>query len=313
MIIEKKSPKLSVIIATYNRADILKSAVDSILNQSFQDFELILIDDASEDDTQKVLDELREKDKRIRFFSNDKNLGNGPTRNIGLNASRGEYIAMLGDDDISLPNRLEVQQKYLNDHPDVNLVFSTYFKADNNLSILGVEPKNIINGEFPDKPPQIFRQLYLDRCDIVDSSCMFRRKILKHVGGYGTTSTGTDRTFFLKIAAKGYQIKAIQEPLIIVRSSSNYHQHLQANRSMVYENRVKVVRATKAWLKDNSITEFDHLHAKALSNALTRQARSIGGIKGFFLCSKALLIQPGNKNTQKTYKWFLEKLKNKII
>jgi hypothetical protein len=219
---------------------------------------------------------------------------------------------MLGDDDVSLPERLEIQAKYLDENPEISLIFSTYFKADNNLSILNVEPKNVINGGFPEEPADIFSQLYLERCDIVDSACMFRREILKDVGGYGTTSTGTDRAFFLKVAAKGFKITPILQPLVVVRSSNDYKNHLQAKRRVVLENRVKVVKATKAWLGENNIHKFDSLHSKALSNALARYARSVGGFRGFWISIRAFLIQPKNNNAQRNLKAYFSKMIEKI-
>ena len=273
---------------------------------------MVIINDGSTDNTQQVLVELEKKDSRIKIFANEKNLGNGRTRNIALEIAAGEYIAMLGDDDVSLPERLEIQSKYLDENPEVSLIFSTYFKADNNLSILDVEPKDVINGGFPEDPSEIFRQLYLDRCDIVDSACMFRREILKEVDGYGTTSTGTDRAFFLKVAAKGFKIRPILQPLIVVRSSGNYKKHLQAKRKLVYKNKVKVVRITKAWLSEKNISQFDHLHSIALSNALARYARSVGGIRGLFITLQAILTDPKNKFAQETFVWFFEKIKKKF-
>lgn len=309
---QTKLPKISVIIATHNRAHLLVSSVESILNQTLQDFELILINDGSTDNTQEVLFELAKRDKRIKAYSNEKNIGNGKTRNKALEIAAGEYIAMLGDDDVSLPERLEIQAKYLDENPTVSLMFSTFYKADNNLSILDVEPKNVIDGGFPEDPADIFTQLYLDRCDIVDSSCMFRRGILKDVGGYGTTSTGTDRAFFLKVAAKGFKIRPILQPLVVVRSSNDYKNHLQAKRRVVLENRVKVVKGTRAWLGENNIHKFDGLHSKALSNALARYARSVGGLRGLWISIRAFLTLPKNSIARRNLKAYLSKMIKKF-
>lgn len=111
---------VSVLMPTYNvPLPFLKEAVDSILNQTFRDFEFIIIDDGS---TNGVWDYLSSvKDERIRLFRNEKNLGVTKSLNIGLKLVRGKYIARMDSDDRSLPARLERQYSYMERHPDVVL------------------------------------------------------------------------------------------------------------------------------------------------------------------------------------------------
>jgi glycosyltransferase involved in cell wall biosynthesis len=108
-------PKVSVIIPTHNRSAFLRSAIISVLNQTFQDFEIIIIDDASKDDTRKVITSFNEA--RIRGIHNQASKGAAGSRNIGVTNAQGEYIAFLDDDDEWLPAKLERQARLLDDSP----------------------------------------------------------------------------------------------------------------------------------------------------------------------------------------------------
>src|ERR1700737_4457090 len=114
-------PKVSVIIPTYNRAELLRSAIISVLTQIFQDFEVIVVDDASRDNTQNVVHSFN--DRRIRYIRNGMNKGDAVARNVGITNSSCEYIAFLDDDDEWLPEKLEKQINLLeNSSPNVGVV-----------------------------------------------------------------------------------------------------------------------------------------------------------------------------------------------
>jgi len=95
------SPLISVIIATHNREELLPQAVQSILDQTLQDFEIIIVDDCSSDNTPNVIRALEEKDDRIRAIRSNQNIGPGAARNLGMASAKGDYIAIMDDDDLS--------------------------------------------------------------------------------------------------------------------------------------------------------------------------------------------------------------------
>lgn len=101
-----KTPYFSIVIPTYNRAHSILKGIKSILSQSFQDFEIIIIDDASKDNTEEVVQEI--KDKRVRYFRNEDNLERCHSRNKGIELATGKYICFLDSDDYHLPNHLEI-------------------------------------------------------------------------------------------------------------------------------------------------------------------------------------------------------------
>ncbi|MFC7193467.1 glycosyltransferase family 2 protein [Halosimplex aquaticum] len=101
------SPQVSVIIPTYNRATLVKRAIQSVLNQTFKDFELIIVDDASDDETPEVIDSIN--DARLEYIRHDLNRHGGAARNTGIKYASGKYIAFLDDDDEWYPTKLERQ------------------------------------------------------------------------------------------------------------------------------------------------------------------------------------------------------------
>src|SRR5574344_2461092 len=110
---------ISIIICTYNRADLLPKAIASVLSQSYQDFELIIIDDASTDNTKDVIP----NDDRIKYYKNEVNLGISKSRNLGVSLSCGQYIAMLDSDDYWLDNnKLQKQLEVINQDSKIGLV-----------------------------------------------------------------------------------------------------------------------------------------------------------------------------------------------
>lgn len=113
------SPQISVLIPVYNSAPYLKKTIQSVLAQTLTDFELILLNDASSDNSEEII--LTFTDPRIRYYKNENNLGISLSRNKLLDLAQGKYIAILDNDDICLANRLEIQAKYMDEHPDVSI------------------------------------------------------------------------------------------------------------------------------------------------------------------------------------------------
>ena len=114
---EAVQPKISVVMPAYNAENYIREAIDSILAQTFRDFEFLIIDDGSTDHTVEIIRSY--SDSRIRLYQNERNMGVAATLNRGLDLARGEYIARMDADDISLPERFAKQAAYMDAHPDV--------------------------------------------------------------------------------------------------------------------------------------------------------------------------------------------------
>lgn len=114
------NPLVSILMPAYKTASYLREAVDSMLAQTFKDFELIVLNDCSPDDTEEILDTY--DDPRIVRYKGEKNVGLSNVLNVGLEMARGKYIARMDSDDISLPKRLQIQVDFLESHPNIDLV-----------------------------------------------------------------------------------------------------------------------------------------------------------------------------------------------
>ena len=113
---------ISVILSTYNDEQTIFYSIKSILNQSYNDFELININDCSNDKTKEVIQTF--DDSRIIYLENKKNIGRSSSRNKGIMKAKGDFIAIIDGDDIAAPNRLEIQQDYLMKNPKIDFVAS---------------------------------------------------------------------------------------------------------------------------------------------------------------------------------------------
>lgn len=171
-------PVVSVILPVYNGERFLKEAVDSILVQTFTDFELIIVDDCSMDSTSLILTEYATRDTRIRVMRQSRNMGIVEALNTGSHAATGQYIARMDVDDISLPERFERQVEYLNSHPDVGVLGTGVQLID----VLG-KKQTIVT--LPPDYIQIYWSLFF--CNpIVHPTVMMRRDLFLRARGYRT-------------------------------------------------------------------------------------------------------------------------------
>lgn len=116
------APRISVVLPAYNAEEFIAEAIESILNQTFTDFELIILNDGSTDRTPEIIQKYAKMDKRIVFVNNPENRGLIAVLNQGLDMARGEFVARMDADDISLPTRFEKQVAYMDSHPDVGVL-----------------------------------------------------------------------------------------------------------------------------------------------------------------------------------------------
>lgn len=152
-------------MTVYNTKEYLREAVDSILHQTFDDFELIIIDDASNDGSAQILDDY--KDKRVKVVHNSVNIGAAGSSNIGLKMASGKYIARIDSDDISLPNRLEKQYQYMEEKPEL-AVLGSWTKVFGDQNCIWIYPSS--NEEI--------RSSFLFNPCLVHSTIMMRKSVL---------------------------------------------------------------------------------------------------------------------------------------
>jgi len=160
-------PKVSVVMPAYNAEKYIEEAIDSILNQTFSDFEFIIINDGSTDQTEKII--VSYIDSRIIYLKNEKNSGIVVTLNKGLAVAKGEYIARMDSDDISLPERFEKQVQYMDEYPNVGVLGT-------GITIFGenIPDQNRI---FTTNDDQLKAELIFSSC-IAHPTAMIRRSVL---------------------------------------------------------------------------------------------------------------------------------------
>ncbi len=170
------TPKVSVILPVYNANRYLRRAIESILDQSYQNLEVIIIDDGSTDDSFKIIKHYADNDQRIIAITRD-NLGLTHTLNEGLSIAEGIYVARMDSDDIAYSNRIEKQVRYLQKHPKVKLVGSSYLMI-NEHSL----PIDYVNT--PTNHDTITSMLLDGSCPISHPTVLFCREAIHAVGAY---------------------------------------------------------------------------------------------------------------------------------
>lgn len=200
-------------MSVYNCADTLKEAIDSILNQTYTDWELIICNDASTDSTLKIAQDYEQKYSNIFVFSNEKNLKLALSLNRCLNFSSGEYIARHDGDDISEPNRLEEQVAFLDNNKEFAFVSSVmiYFNE------LGVSGKSKLV-EYPTKLD------FIKSTPFCHAPVMMRKAVLNEIGNYTYNkrlNRGQDYYLWYKFYKNGYKGANILKPLYRMRNDIN--------------------------------------------------------------------------------------------
>jgi len=204
------TPLVTVLLPVHNGSAHLRESVDTVLDQSLGDFELLVIDDASTDETPAILASY--DDARLRVLVNDRNLGLTPTLNRGIREARGTYIARQDADDLSDPGRLSAQASYLEAHPEVGLLGCSYRRIDEAGRSLGLRP-------VPTDAVAIrWRLLFLSA--FAHSSVMIRSATLTEVGPYDEAfSYAQDYELWSRIA-RTREIAAIPDVLTSYRRTA---------------------------------------------------------------------------------------------
>ncbi|MDF2944229.1 MAG: hypothetical protein K0S01_3087 [Herbinix sp.] len=205
--------RVTVIMPVYNAEKYLKIAIDSILNQTYSNFELLLIDDASTDGSADIIKQY--DDERIRLVRNKVNMGISGTRNKGLELCSTEYIALLDNDDIATPTRLEKEVQYLDENRDVDVVAGQYWKIDENGEL--TNKHTIIRTN----PKYIKAYLMLGNT-ISNGTAMFRKSFINKFGiRYQNNYYGAeDYKFWVECSLHG-KIVNLDEVFLLYRMGHN--------------------------------------------------------------------------------------------
>jgi glycosyltransferase involved in cell wall biosynthesis len=201
-------PVVSVIIPFYNRLPWTAEAVQSVLDQTFKDFEILLIDDGSESDSRK---QIRTDDPRIKY-NRQEHKGSAAARNLGITLARGRYVAFLDSDDLFLATKLEEQIAVMDSDPTIVFSHTSYIQIDDK----GVSRREVHSGTFTGTVyPRI-----LTYCPIATPTVMVKTNVLKKLSFEEKITVGEDIILWSKIAQK-WKILGIHKALSKVRVNMN--------------------------------------------------------------------------------------------
>lgn len=206
-------PKVGVVMPVYNAERHLRQALDSILAQTLEDFEILAVYDGATDSSGPILEEYRKKDPRVRVFGWNTNRGVTKALNFGLLVSRSEYVARMDADDYALPDRLRLQSEFLDKHRDVSLVGTRFLSMNEDLSRV-----NWVN-DVPLEPEKIAATLP-DHCCLGHPTVMFRRTMVERVGGYDESEefrAVEDYELWLRASGVGVRMANLPQYLLYYR------------------------------------------------------------------------------------------------
>lgn len=188
-------PKVSVVVPTYNRSAFLRQAIQSVMDQTCQDIEILVVDDGSIDDTASVITGFG--DQRIVYIHQE-NTGRSAARNRGLAQARGEYVAFLDDDDFYLPNKLAIQAAYLDSHGEIGLVAG-------GAQIIGADSTLVRTWETWKDCPQLILPICLYACPLLTCSVLLRRSWLAALDHWfdPQMDRAEDTDFWIRLLAAG--------------------------------------------------------------------------------------------------------------
>ena len=245
------SPKVSILMSAYNAQEYIREAIDSILNQTFHDFEFLIINDGSTDNSLNIIESY--KDPRIRLIHNKINLGLTKSLNIGLKEARGEYIARMDADDISLPNRFRWQMEYMEAHPDIVLI-------SGNIEIIDAHGNSLWKSDKVNDPDLIAWELLFHNYIGGHSQVLFRRDIALQFGGYSEDCRySQDYDLWSRFSQK-YNLAILPQVLIKWRShEQNISTKLTSEQETILIRQVKQ-QLSRLINKDVDLKLAEHLH-----------------------------------------------------
>ena len=213
---------VSVVMAVFNEEENIEDAIESMMNQEYSNFEVIVINDGSKDSTERIVNSEYEEENKVSIFG-QKNKGLPSSLNRAIKISNSEFIARLDADDRCLPGRIKKQVSFLRNNKEVGVVGTNYVRIDS------IRNERHIR-RYPEED-RIIRREMSKYIPIAHSSVMFRRRAAIEVGGYDESlSDHEDLDLWMRVA-KNWKLANIPEPLVVrhIRSDSYWHRNFGAH------------------------------------------------------------------------------------
>lgn len=228
---DEHRPPVSIVISIYNGEKFLREAIESILSQTFTDFEVIVIDDGSVDSTPHLLALYEQRDPRILIHRFGGNRGLSAALNFGIRCARGKYIARMDADDISLPYRLEEQVKFMDEHPEIDVLGTAY-------TLIDESGHHLQTTVFPGNS-DILRWSLLFFNPIAHPSTMMRTSTIRKVGGYNTELTSAqDYELWTRVTLAG-RLSNLQKVHMLLRLHGERITYKHREQQIAFTNEAK--------------------------------------------------------------------------
>lgn len=224
-----RRPKVSVVMPAYNAEKYLSEAIESVLNQSFKDFEFIIIDDCSTDNTSKIALEYASKDKRIKYFRNEDNVGCTASLNNGLKHSKGEFIARMDSDDVCHKKRFEEQIKAL----------KKYDVVGSNIVFIDEHGKKLGGRKYSNDVDKVIRI----ESPLAHPTVMFKKSLLKQSFYDERFEASQDYDLWIRLYLEGAKFFVVQKDLLLYRLHSTSTKSLKTKKTI--RNVIKIKKKAK--------------------------------------------------------------------
>ncbi len=232
----KKAPTVSILLNSYNGEKFIAQQIQSIISQTFTDYELLVYDDCSKDSTISIVKKIVGNDPRVKIFKNPKNLGLIESFKNGLTMLTGKYICLADNDNFWLSTRLQREVDYLNLHTDVDMIFHDSFVSDQNLAVNICSFTRSLKGNFLSIASFDVHNLSLENLidynQVTGISLMFRKELIPKVRQIPEGDMHDN--WIAKLTAADSQIGYIDEPLIIYRQHQNNMVGTEVNSNKFY-------------------------------------------------------------------------------
>lgn len=205
--------ELSVIMIVHNGDRYIEKAIDSILVQTYSEFEFLILNDGSTDDTEHIILSCQKKDQRIKYLSNSDKKGLSYSRNRIIREAKGKYILTADADDISLKNRLEIQMQFIKNNPNIDIVGSS-------IVLMNDEDTIFDTWSYPENNNEIIKSL-INGCSVANPASLFKKEVFNKLNGYNESLTICEDWDFFYRASKYFTFHNINEPLIYYRIHNN--------------------------------------------------------------------------------------------
>jgi len=279
----EKQPLVSVIIPCYNGEKFIGEAIESVLNQTYQNWELIIIDDGSTDNSEDIVKKII-TDSQIKLIKHKYNKGIAKTKNTGIANAKGKYIAFLDQDDIWLNSKLELQLKCFElGNSDIGVVCTGMIFTDSNM-----KPINIFRGFRDEDQKTLIKNLYLKPTNS-SSIMMVKKEYFEHIGTFNEELIGWDDYELLMRLATISQIKYIREPLVKKRIHKDNAQRLSAVQNETEKVFTQILVLHPFLKKYKNIKESNRLYANSIK-LFEQGNRTLA----YNILKKSIQKRPGN-------------------